>query len=168
MKKKALLDLHVLDLIIENKSKDVERIKNYNHDLLIFGQREIYQIYYIENDLITCKNQEIIKNLLFENNVEKLEYTQLEISNPIYSSLIEISKYASKLNVTKTEDIKILSDFEPFKMDKFTTIEILFLMINYDIEYLLTLNPYIKLDFLYLKEMINNLSRLKDLKVRFH
>lgn len=168
MKKKVLLDLHVLDLIIENKSVNADRIRNYSHDLLIYGQQDLYTIFYIENDLVLCKNQDQIREVLIENKAEKLEYTQLEVGNPIYSSLLEISKYASRFEVNITDDIILLNEIKPFKRDRYSTIEMISLLIIYDIEYFLTLNPYIKLDFLYLKSAINRMSQLNNLKIRIH
>lgn len=168
MKKKILLDLHVLDLIIENKSVDADRIKSYSHDLLIYGQKELYTIFYIENDLVLCKNQDQISELLIENKVEKLEYSQLDVSDHEYSIMVDLSRHAAKNKIEISEDIIEISEYTPFQRDKYTTIEIIYLMIKYEIDYLLTLNPFIKLDFLYLKSAVNSLSNINKLKIGIH
>ncbi len=168
--KKVLLDLYVLDFIIENEFNlaEEDRVMNYKKNLLIYGQEEIYQIYYLPKQVVLCKKQIELMALLQINGVLPLPETQTHLSAPTYAAMAQLSQVSHRFNPEISDDISTIRSFKPFQRNRFNSLEFFELMIENNIEYLLTMDPFIKHDWLYLKETIQSLQKIQEFKISVH
>jgi hypothetical protein len=168
--KKVLLDLYVLDFIIENEFNTAEedKVTHYKQNLLIYGQQEIYQIYYLPKQIVLCKKQIEIQALLQINGAIPLPETQTHLSAPSYAAMAQLSQVAHRFNPEISEDISKIRSFKPFQRNKFNSLEYFQIMFENEMDYLLTLDPFVKLDWLYLKEAVQSLQKIQEFKISVH
>lgn len=168
--KKLLLDLYVLDFIIENEfnAAEEDKVMNYKQNLIIYGQQEIYQIYYLPKQIVLCKKQIEIQALLHINGAIPLPEKQTHLSAPSYAAMAQLSQVAHRFKPEISEDISTIRSFKPFQRNKFNALEYFQIMFENEMDYLLTLDPFVKLDWLYLKEAVQSLQKIQDFKISIH